>query len=560
MQNTARDIAPIADSASSRRVLILRSCRPAEFAGAVRFARLRHPDRQLVALSHAGHREALIAAGVDDVIELPGLRFGIHRLSPLKLQQLRAERFHEVVIPQMTAAAEVHLNLYWLVAALRVDRVAVLPGSQPPQLQGTWAFRRQLPLLSIRGLVDFVDVPLLLTLLLLARVMRPRRVEASNQTKRRVLHIIPSLGLGGAQRQLAEVVNSTPPDKYDVHLLVFAASSTDFSRQWLTRDDVQVTVLKHWPRLSYSMFEIAAHCRKHRYDVVHTWLCLANAVGGGGARLARVPCVVTAVRSLSLWKQTWYRQWWYRPVDVLGARLATAITVNARALAADFAWWTWLRSDLIHVVHNGLDPSQFLVDRRASRTDLLRAAGAPDTAIIVGTVGRLAVEKDHKLFLRVLADVRRTRPDVHGVVIGDGPLREELETCAVSLGLSGAISFLGERHDVVRLMAGLDAFMLPSIIEGFPNALLEAVFLGVPSIASHVGGCRDVLGDEGRTFAVGDDAGARAALAALIDDPAVASAVADRARRRALEMFTADHTTRTWLTLYERCLTEAFQS
>ena len=82
-------------------------------------------------------------------------------------------------------------------------------------------------------------------------------------------------------------------------------------------------------------------------------------------------------------------------------------------------------------------------------------------------------------------------PAVHGVVIGDGPLREELEPCAPSLGSRGAISFLGERQDVVRLMAGLDAFMLPSIIEGFPNALLEAVFLGVPSVATS---CRRMPG------------------------------------------------------------------
>src|SRR5262249_23679277 len=159
--------------------------------------------------------------------------------------------------------------------------------------------------------------------------------------------------------------------------------------------------------------------------------------------LAGVPCVVTAVRSLSLWKQTWYRQWWYRPVDVLGARLATAITVNARALAEDFASWTWMRRERIHVVHNGLDPSHFLVDRRESRADLMRATGAPATAIMVGTVGRLAHEKDHKLFLRVLADARAAHPSLHGVIVGDGPLRAELEADVDRLGLSGAVSFLG---------------------------------------------------------------------------------------------------------------------
>jgi glycosyltransferase involved in cell wall biosynthesis len=235
------------------------------------------------------------------------------------------------------------------------------------------------------------------------------------------------------------------------------------------------------------------------------------------------------------------------------------VTVNARALATDFASWTWMREARIHVVHNGLDPSRFLVDRSDSRAYLRRVAHAPDDAIMVGTVGRLAHEKDHQLFLRVVAEARRTHVTLHGVVIGDGPLRVELETYAASLGLTGAVAFLGDRKDVVRVMAGLDVFVLPSIIEGFPNALLEAVFLAIPSLATNVGGCPDVLGDEGRTFDVGDEAAALRALLEVIEDRASASAVAERVRRRALEVFTATRTTATWLNLYERCLTEAFQ-
>ena len=154
MRNTAVNIEPITYGYAPRRVLILRSCRPAEFAAAVRFARLRHPGRELVALSHAGHRDSLLAAGVDDVIELPGRRFGVHRLAPWRLRNLRAMHFREVVIPQMTAAREIHLNLYWLVGALRFDRVAILPGHEAPQLLGREAFLRTLPALSIRAVVN----------------------------------------------------------------------------------------------------------------------------------------------------------------------------------------------------------------------------------------------------------------------------------------------------------------------------------------------------------------------------------------------------------------------
>jgi glycosyltransferase involved in cell wall biosynthesis len=135
-------------------------------------------------------------------------------------------------------------------------------------------------------------------------------------------------------------------------------------------------------------------------------------------------------------------------------------------------------------------------------------------------------------------------------------MNADLRRMAAGLGLADAVSFLGERRDTVRLMAGFDLFVLPSIIEGFPNALLEAAFLGVPAVASRVGGCPDVLAEPEALFETGDDAGAVNAVLALLEDPDRAAAHADRTRRRALDLFTADRTAAAWFDLYDRCLTE----
>lgn len=556
MQQRALDITSIADTASPRRVLILRSCRPAEFAAAVRATRLRHPGRDLVALSHPGHRDALRAAGVDDVIELPGTRFGLLRLSPWRLAQLRSHEFEEVVIPQMSPSLGAHLNLYRLVALLAFRRAVILPGSEPAVVRERRGFLLLLARLSLEAVIDVVDLPLLLTLLAVSRVVTGRGVVNDPARKRRVLHVIPSLGMGGAQRQLFEVINATPSDRYEVDVVVLCDFGNGFARQWLARDDVRVEYLRHYPRMVFQVWEIVRLCRARQYDLVHTWLWLANWIGVAGARLGGVPRVITSVRSLSVHnRKLGYGRWWHPIADALGSRAADVVTVNAEALARNYARWALRRRARIDVVHNGLDPSHFLVDRRASRQRLLDAIGAPAAAVLIGTVGRLSPEKNQGLFLRMLRQAHRQRPDIRGVVIGDGTMQQALEREADEMGLRGVVTFLGQRTDPVSLMAGLDVFVMPSLIEGFPNALLEAVFLGVPALATEVGGNPDVLGDSDLLFDVRAEDRAVAMLLAAIDDRERAAARAERARRRALQLFTADHTTARWLALYDRCWT-----
>ena len=535
------------------RVLVLRSCRPAQFAAAVAGVRQRHPDAEIVALSHAGHRESVTAAGVDQVVEVPGRRFGLLRIGHTLLRRLRQERFDEAVIPQMTRHAEGHINLYRLIAAVGARHVMVLPADlQPVTWKGeqfvTYALRE-----TVHNNFAWLQRPVVLLALLAAALCWPRRTPSA-RPRRRVLHIISSLGVGGAQRQLAELVNRTPGDRYEVDVLVLGRDDGEFSRQWFTRRDVTVTYLTQWPRLVSSVLEVRRHCLKGDYDIVHTWLFMANVIGVAGASLARVPHVIASVRNLSLWKRKWYRQWWFRAADALTTHAADVVTVNADALAADHGAWAWYAPERIAVVPNGLDPSLFLVDAADGRRRVCEAAGLADDALVIGTVGRLAPEKDHHTFLRVILAARRIDSRVHGVIVGDGQLRTRLEAQAKTFGLDGHVTFLGERHDARRLLAGFDLFLLTSTIEGFPNVLLEAAFLGVPSVASRVGGSPDVLPHPEDLFDPGDISAAAGRVLSLLQNPTTAAAGADLARRRALACFTADRTAQRWFALYDRSL------
>ncbi len=516
--------------------------------------RRRHARAEVVALSHVGHEESLRAAGVDRIVEIRGRRFGLLRMRIAAVLKLRRERFDEVVIPQMTAHAPSHGNLYRLALAIGGSRIAVAAADTEAVVFEREAFRRHAARQVWPEIVSWLQSPALLLALLAAAAWWPRRRPAPGE-RTRVLHIISTLSVGGAQRQLAELVNRTPSDRYDVDILVLGDSDGDFSRQWLARE-VRITCLTTWPNLVSSVLEVRRHCIAGRYDIVHTWLFMANVIGVAGARLAGASRVIASVRNLSLWKKTWYRQWWFRAADVLSSRAADVVTVNADALADDHAAWAWYPAGRIEVVHNGLEPSLFLGDARDARLRVRQAAGLCEDAVVVGTVGRLAPEKDHLTFLRVIRAVRARGANVHGVIVGDGQLRSQLEAAAAEMGLADAVTFLGERDDARRLMAGFDVFVLTSTIEGFPNVLLEAAFLSVPAVASRVGGSPDLLPDPRDTFAAGQHEAAARRVAELLDSPSLAASGAALTRQRAFTLFTADRTARRWFALYDRSLSK----
>jgi len=277
-------------------------------------------------------------------------------------------------------------------------------------------------------------------------------------------------------------------------------------------------------------------------------------IGAAGARLGGAPRILGSVRNLSLWKRTWYAQWWFRLADALATRVADQVTVNATPLVADHAEWAWMKPERIAVVPNGLNPERVVQYAGGAYAWLRRELQLPVDTPIVGTVGRLAPEKDHVMFLRAVAIAVRSRHDLHAVIVGDGAQRQLLEQEAGAFGLAGRVHFMGERTDSRRIIAGLDVFALTSRIEGFPNVLLEAAFLAVPSVATDLGGAGDVL-DPDDLMDPGDaDQASRLILARLAGrDRARFHAAA--IRRRALDQFTAAHSSARWLALYDRMLT-----
>lgn len=222
-------------------------------------------------------------------------------------------------------------------------------------------------------------------------------------------------------------------------------------------------------------------------------------------------------------------QAWHLPViaragRLLVERVLSVTDCNRRRLVA-----LGFPAGRIETVPNGVDLTRFPAREWRPLREEVR----------VGTVARLEGYKGHRFLLRALAELCAGDRPVVLELVGDGAARPELEALAQSLGLASRVHFLGSRADVARIVAGWDIFVLPSLVEGLPISILEAMAVGVPVVATDVGGVAEVVRDgvTGLLVPAGDSRALAGAIGRLIDEEGLARRLTLAARRQIEERF-----------------------
>ncbi len=195
----------------------------------------------------------------------------------------------------------------------------------------------------------------------------------------------------------------------------------------------------------------------------------------------------------------------------------------------------------IRIIHNGTDCDKFRPE--PGDPALRRALGIGENARVVVTVASLKPIKNLSLLIEAAATVRGDcADDVHLLIVGDGPLRGELEDQARRLGLEGHVTFAGIRDDVEELLRIGDVFALSSVSEASPNSVLEAMATGLPVVVTDVGCLREMVrdGQNGAVVPSGDAGAMAAAQLGYLDDPDLAAAAGEKGRRIVLEQFSME--------------------
>jgi glycosyltransferase involved in cell wall biosynthesis len=305
--------------------------------------------------------------------------------------------------------------------------------------------------------------------------------------------------------------------------------------------------------------DFARLCRTLRPDIVHTHNPKPGIYGRIGARIAGVPVVVNTVHGL-------YAQ----PGDPLHKR---TVVYGLERVASAFSNAELVQNpeDLpvlrrlgvpqrkLHVLGNGVDLSRFEPSlHRAARGQVRAQLGIGDDDVVVGLVGRLVREKGYEEVFEAARVVMAAHPRVRFMVVGpDEPDKRDAMTSdeLVEAAAAGVI-MLGSRHDVERLYAAMDLYVLASHREGFPRSAMEAAAMGLPIIATDIRGCRQVVDDglTGRLIPVADSRALARAIMVLAADGARRRDMGLAARAKAVAEFDDRRQVAITLSVYDELL------
>jgi glycosyltransferase involved in cell wall biosynthesis len=342
---------------------------------------------------------------------------------------------------------------------------------------------------------------------------------------------------GGSERQFTVLAQNLIPPQFQTHLGCVSRRGP-LAQHFL--DTPQFPLggsLFGWQSLR-TRLNLIRHLRQHGVQVAHAFDFYTNLILIPAARLARVPVVIGSHRQLGdLMTPAQFR------AQAAAFRWCDMVVCNSQA-AADRLLATGLSSNKIAVIGNALPDEAF--------TTISAALPKPRGVVRVGMVARMNHRyKNHSGFLRIAALVHKQIPNAEFVLVGDGPLRQDLEKEAASLGLGASAIFLGDRQDMSAVLASLDVAVNTSDSESLSNVILEAMAAGLPVVAYGVGGNSELLSPErGALIPAGNETSFADAVQKLLADSALCQQLGRNARQFAQENFSLDRVRQRYVELY----------
>ncbi len=352
----------------------------------------------------------------------------------------------------------------------------------------------------------------------------------------RILHIIDHLGPGGAQEALLNLVKYA--DRRRFHLEV--AAMHGFGVYWDLLGQMQVPVHSLSPQKFIPLYlsNLIRLLHRGRFDLVHCHLIAANLIAKPVAALCRVPVLFNHDQCNDVLR---YRQKWRLWLDRLTNLCTDQIIAVSNSTRNFLLQMEKVPPQKVALIYNSVDLERFFPGSPELRQVCRQKFGLSENAPVVLGVGRLHSQKNFTGFLEVAASLSQRLPEACFVIAGDGPDLTSLENLADRLGLANRVRFLGYVAHMRELYLASDVLFFPSLFEGTPMAVLEAMASGLPVVASQIDGTAEILTDNIDALLVPleqhQDFGPR--LGALLQDQPLARRLAQNALAKVRQRFAA---------------------
>ncbi len=398
----------------------------------------------------------------------------------------------------------------------------------------------------------------------------------------RVLLVNAGLAAGGAERQIVNTLIGLHGSGQCESVALLAeyidyAPQLDFFLNELEEQGIEVAQVQHavtladdgLSNLPLSLAELAAdlpvgileetlnlveELRGRRPSVVHAWQDSTSIKAGIAAVIAGVPRIVLASRNVTPKHFTYYDDYMEPAYRALASLESVVFLNNSEAGASDYTNWLGLPKDRFVVVRNGVNLRHLKCAEVEVVSDYRQSLGIPADAKVVGSVFRFWAEKRPMLWIRSASLLLQQYPELHFLIIGEGPMRKEMEAFISSNNLKGRVHLPGARPDVATPLSAMDLFLLTSEFEGTPNVVLEAQWLGLPVVVTEAGGAREAF-DDGTTGRLAKESSAEH-IAKLVDscleDDAFLREAASAGPKFVERVFGVERLVRETLDLYQK--------
>jgi glycosyltransferase involved in cell wall biosynthesis len=346
-----------------------------------------------------------------------------------------------------------------------------------------------------------------------------------------LLHVIPNLySKGGTPRKLLNLVRAKESNRLRHVFLVFGNLRDNLNREMLQARAIVVEVTR---RRNYDLrllLDIIRFVHIYHADIISTHFARADVYGALAGILTSKP-VIKNVHGI-LWNNSRFLQ----KVDGFLSRFRACTVCNSKATREAVIRQTGAMNAI--VINNGV-PNRAVTLTAEQRASMRSTLAIPHDAYVIGHVGGMIPLRDQNVILSVVEQIVREGINVYLVLVGDGPLRNELESKCSRLGIMRRVHFLGYRDDVPELLAAFDVYVNMAREEGFGIAVVEAMQAGLPVVLANAGALPELIEDgiSGILVPPGDADSLANVINNLANDGELRNKLGEEARRRARSQF-----------------------
>ncbi len=371
--------------------------------------------------------------------------------------------------------------------------------------------------------------------------------------KIKILHLLSSRGLYGAERVLINLMEHYDTKIFTTYMVLLQDSKAPANDliETATERGVHSISIPCGKWIDINAFKLVCEIIKNEgIDIVHCNEMKSRLYGLFMSLIFHIPVITTHhnwIRNkLSTTIFEYFDAVYIRFIDRI-IPVSTSVKNDLRKVAVP--------EKRMSVILNGINVREFVKNKQKA-ANLRNRLNIGDSEYVVGSVGRLSVEKGHRYFLKAAHKVLTKMQNVRFVIVGEGELTDELMEFARKLGIEENIIFAGYQNDVTQFYSMMDICVLPSLIEGTPMALMEAMATGVPMIASAVGGVPDIINNKENGILVEprNHNAISNAILLLLQDRVTCDKISKNARMTILERYSSDRMTRQYENEYRKLL------